>query len=119
MPIKTSSAKQKGRKLQQWVRDEILKLHPTFRAEDAKSTSMGAGGADVTLSPFVTDVLPIQIECKSYARIAVYNWYKQCKEHGKFEPVLFIKQNHSRPLAIVDAEHYLSLLKLLIKENLE
>ena len=47
--MKPQSAKQKGRKLQQWVRDkliELLDIHP----ENVKSTSMGAGGEDVILS---------------------------------------------------------------------
>ena len=41
--IETQSAKAKGRKLQQWVRDQIieqLEVHP----EDIESRSMGAGG---------------------------------------------------------------------------
>ena len=42
--MKTQSAKAKGRLLQQKVRDTILGLHKTFRANDVKSTSMGAGG---------------------------------------------------------------------------
>ena len=119
MSISVAAKKQKSRKLQKWVRDKILSLHPTFRAEDAKSTSMGAGGADVTLSPFITDVLPIQIECKSYARMALYGWYNQCKTHGDKQPVVFVKQNNSKPLAIVDAEYYLELERIAIQERLK
>jgi hypothetical protein len=119
MPITTAACKAKSRKLQQFARDKILSLHPTFRPEDCKSTPMGVQGPDVQLSPFITDVLPIQVECKSYAKIAVYKWYEQAKSHGKFEPVLFVKQNNSKPLAIVDAEHYMSLLKLMIEDKLK
>ena len=46
--MKTQSAKAKGRKLQQWVRDQIieqLEVHP----EDIESRSMGAGGEDSKL----------------------------------------------------------------------
>jgi len=49
--IKTQSAKAKGRKLQQWVRNVILELIHTLEPDDVKSTSMGAGGEDVQLSP--------------------------------------------------------------------
>ena len=47
--MKTQSAKAKGRKLQQWVRDQLieqLNVHP----EDIESRSMGAGGEDLILS---------------------------------------------------------------------
>ena len=47
--MKTQSAKAKGRRLQQWVRDlliEELEIHP----EDVESRSMGAGGEDLILS---------------------------------------------------------------------
>lgn len=63
MTIKTSSAKAKARKLQQHVRDLILKL---FELEegDVISTSMGASGVDVQMSPRARRALPISIECK-------------------------------------------------------
>ena len=47
--MKTQSAKAKGRKLQQWVRDQIieqLEVHP----EDIESRSMGAGGEDLIMA---------------------------------------------------------------------
>mgnify|MGYP006872312264 CR=1 FL=1 len=46
--MKTQSAKAKGRNLQKWTRERLteeLDIHPA----DIKSTSMGAGGADVTM----------------------------------------------------------------------
>ncbi len=48
--MKTSSAKAKGRKLQQWFRNlliEKLDVHP----EDIESRSMGAGGEDLIMAP--------------------------------------------------------------------
>ena len=47
--VKTQSAKAKGRRLQQWVRDlliEKLDVHP----EDIESRSMGAGGEDLIMA---------------------------------------------------------------------
>ena len=47
--MKTSSAKAKGRRLQQWFRDlliEKLDVHP----EDIESRSMGAGGEDLIMA---------------------------------------------------------------------
>ena len=47
--MKTSSAKAKGRRLQQWFRDlliEKLEVH----SEDIESRSMGAGGEDLIMA---------------------------------------------------------------------
>lgn len=117
-----ASKKQKGRKFQQWVRDKLLEAFKPYkiRPDDIKSTSMGASGEDLQFSPFARDLIGISVECKSHKSFAVYKIYEQCVTNAKGnEPVVFIKQNNSKPLAIVDAEHYISLLKISKeKENL-
>lgn len=108
----TSSAKAKGRRLQQWVRDMILDMFPTLEPDDVKSTSMGAGGEDVLLSPAARKLLPITIECKNKKSFAVYKDYEQAQNHNqKYEPVLVIKGDRKKPLAVVDATHYFRLIK--------
>jgi len=104
--LKTASAKNKGRLLQQWVRDQILSRFPSLTIDDVRSTSMGAGGEDIQLSKAARDLFPYTVECKSNARIAVYKFYEQAQAHGKGEPVVVIKQNRSKPLVIVDAEYF-------------
>lgn len=106
--MKTSSAKAKGRKLQQYVRDLILHNHPSLEEDDVKSTAMGQGGEDVQLSPAARKLLPMSIECKSYANIAVYKWYDQAVINcpKKCEPVLVMKANHRSPVVVVDAEYF-------------
>jgi hypothetical protein len=74
---------------------------------------MGAGGEDILFSQEVGDQLGISIECKSRESIAVYAFYSQAADNcpeGR-EPVVIIKQNHSKPLAVIDAEYYVKLLK--------
>jgi hypothetical protein len=109
--MKPSSAKQKGRLLQQKVRDEILKRFPELEPDDCRSTSMGASGADVQLSPAAKRLVSYEIECKSLAAVGVYKFYEQAKTHGKLEPLVVVKQNGSKPLAIVDLEHFLDLVR--------
>lgn len=108
MTIKTSSAKAKGRKLQQWTRNLILKLVPTLEPDDVKSTSMGASGEDVQLSPQARKKLPITIECKARKSIAVYSYYDQALTNAPtgMEPIVIIKADRKKPLAIVDAEFF-------------
>lgn len=109
--MKTQSAKAKGRRLQQAVRDGILKRFPTLEPDDVRSTSMGAGGEDVQLSPAARKVFPYQVECKNLASIAIYKHYEQASGHNNHEPLLVVKQNRSNPLAVVDLEHFLDLVK--------
>ena len=103
--MKPQSAKQKGRKLQQYVRDLILKYSPSLEPDDVKSTSMGANGEDVQLSPAARKQYPVSIECKSRASFAFYKDYDQaisnCPKDA--EPLLVAKANHRSPVVIVDA----------------
>lgn len=110
--IRPQSAKAKGRKLQQAVRDSILNSFPTLEADDVRSTSMGAGGEDVQLSPAARKLFPYSVECKNLAKIAVFNYYEQSRTNaGNYEPLVVIKQNRSKPLAVVDLDHFMNLVR--------
>ncbi len=105
------SAKSKGRLLQQYVRDNILARFPDLEPDDVRSTSMGAGGEDIQLSPAARKVFPFSIECKSLAKIAVYKYYDQAKSNsGESEPLVILKQNQKRPLALLDLDAFLGLI---------
>ena len=105
--MKTQSAKAKGRRLQQWVRNlliEKLDVHP----EDVESRSMGAGGEDLIMARAARKKFPYSIECKNQERINIWNAYQQANTNsGKYEPILFIKRNKHKPLVVVDAEHFI------------
>lgn len=110
--MKPSSAKAKGRKLQQWTRDLILKLCPSLEPDDVRSTSMGAGGEDVQLSPAARKLMPLSIECKNLASMAFYKWYDQAFINAPkgSEPIVVAKANHKKPVVIVDAEYFFTHL---------
>lgn len=114
--ILTRSAKTKGKKLQNWVRDQILALFPSLDKEDVKSTIMGENGLDIQLTKIGRNTIPIGVECKNHATFAIYKHYEQAvtntyKTSNLLEPVLFIKGNHKKPLAVVDAEYFLTLMR--------
>lgn len=115
--MKTSSAKAKGRNLQKWAAARLLEYAPELEGDDVKSTSMGASGEDVMLSPAARRIYPWQIECKSYARIAVYDFYNQACSHGTYEPVVFMKQNGCKPLVVVDADYFVRNFRNGIQTN--
>ncbi len=62
--MKTQSAKAKGRRFQQWVRDQLieqLEVHP----EDVESRSMGAGGEDLIMARAASEKFPYSIACNN------------------------------------------------------
>jgi len=109
--LKTSSAKAKGRKFQQWVRDlliESLDIHP----EDIESRSMGAGGEDIMMARAARASFPLSIECKCQQSVNIWKSYEQAKENsGDYEPIVFLKRNNTKPLVLVDAEYFVKLYK--------
>ena len=103
--MKTSSAKSKGRRLQQWCVDQILETYPKLTRDDVRSCSMGASGADVQLSAYGKELVPLEIECKNTERLQVWAAFEQAESNcGDREPCVVAKRNGSAPLAIVDAE---------------
>ncbi|MDG2106784.1 MAG: hypothetical protein P8J94_04265 [Gammaproteobacteria bacterium] len=109
--MKTSSAKQKGRKLQQWMRDLLIQklgVHP----EDIESRSMGSQGEDLIMARAAREKFPLSIECKNQESVNVWKSYEQAAENsGEYEPIVVIKRNQSKPLVVIDAEYFVSIFK--------
>ena len=107
--MKTQSAKAKGRRLQQWIRDlliEKLDIHP----EDIESRSMGAGGEDLIMARSAREKFPYSVECKNQEKINLWESYNQAQQNSKnYEPVVILKRNNSKPLILVDAEYFVNL----------
>ena len=109
--MKTSSAKAKGRRFQQWVRDQLIEqldVHP----EDIESRSMGAGGEDLILARAAREKFPYSIECKNQESINIWKAYEQAQENSKnYEPIVIIKRNNTKPLVLIDADFFMKLHK--------
>ena len=107
--MKTQSAKAKGRRLQQWIRDvliEKLNIHP----EDIESRSMGAGGEDLIMARAARESFPYSVECKNQEKINIWESYKQAEENSKdYDPIVVLKRNNHKPLVLVDAEYFVKL----------
>ena len=109
--MKTQSAKAKGRKLQQWVRTQLIEqldVHP----DDIESRSMGAGGEDLIMARAAREKFPFSIECKNVEKLNVWEAYEQAKSNSKdHEPIVVMKKNQKKPLVVVDADFFISLFK--------
>ena len=109
--MKPRSAKNKGKLLQNHVKKLLVEAFPELDGH-IKSTTMGESGEDIQLSPTARNTIPYQIECKSRESIAVYKDYEQSRLHGSWEPILVIKQNASKPLAVIDLEKFIQLIRI-------
>jgi len=86
--MKTSSAKAKGRKLQQWFTDLLVNALGLDK-DDLESRPMGSQGEDIIMGKQSRDRFPYSIECKNQERV--------------------IKKNRTKPLVVIDAEHFVKL----------
>lgn len=113
MSIKTSSAKNKGRILQQTVRDLILESFPILEPADVLSTSMGVAGTDVQLSPLAKKIFAYSVECKNQQTTSIWAWWEQTTKNvlTNTNPLLVFKRNNSKPLIVVTLFHFMELIK--------
>jgi hypothetical protein len=111
--ILTSSAKAKGRKLQQHVRDQVLHYFPELQKDDVRSTPMGVTGSDLTLSPKAQEIFPFKVECKNRAAMAVFRDFEQAWAGCApwMIPLVVLKENNSKPLAVVDLDFFLHAIR--------
>ena len=107
------SAKAKGRRLQQLMRDLILDTFPQLELDtDVRSAIMGETGEDIKLSSKARQVFPYSVECKSLKKIAVYNHYDQAVANTPegCTPLVVLKQDRRKPLVLVDLEKFMELV---------
>ena len=109
--MNNKSRNQKGRRLQNHLRDRLLKAFPHLKEADVKVAIMSEPGADIKLSRIAKKLIPYQFECKNQEKMkTIYQWYNQAKRHGDLEPVLVMKQNSREELVVVSLDHFLKLI---------
>ena len=109
--MKTRSAKNKGKRLQNKVRDLILEKFTQLEEDDVRSTTMGDSGEDVLLSPAARKLFPFATECKNQEKLNIWDSLKQAESNaGKHTPLLVFKRNRSKIDATIEFERLLELL---------
>jgi hypothetical protein len=116
--MKTSSAKAKGRRAAQELKDALLEWAPDLTSDDIIVTSSGDTGEDLKLSPRAREVYPYVFECKNVEKLNVHEAYDQAVSHwqsrgSKSEefPILAFKRNNTPMKVVVSLEHYLKLTR--------
>ena len=111
--MKPNSRKAKGRYLQNIVKERIIKLYPVLGKDDIRTSLMSESGTDIKLTSHTARKLfPYSIECKNRQDFkTLYNYFSQARRHVALEPLLCVKMNRERPLAIIDLEHLFQLIE--------
>ena len=110
--MKTKSAKAKGRKLQDWVKTNLIYyLNLSQKVIDIGShircAIMGERGADVMLSSSIKHLFPFSIECKNQETFkGMYKIIDQAGNHDKYPPIAFLKMNQKEPLILMEAKTF-------------
>ena len=107
------SAKAKGRKLQQYVRDMLLLYSKRLlEQDDIRSTAMGQGGEDIQFSPAARKIYPYSIECKNVEKLNVWEAIQQAKDNSKgHTPMVVFKKNGESPFVAIPFTEFLRLTK--------
>lgn len=110
----TSSAKNKGRRLQQWLAKKISELLdiPWGADEQISSRPGSCNGTDIILTGEAKKRFKFSCECKNQQSWSVHKWIEQARENELpgTDWLLCAKRNHMKPVIIIDAEVFFKLV---------
>lgn len=117
--MKTSSAKAKGRRLCQEVRDLLYKYAADLKPGDIEVTPSSCYGEDLKLSPAAREVYPFVIEGKNQEKLNIWDALEQAECHRPFSfstdwlpvPVVFFRRNRSKMYVALEAESFVRLVR--------
>jgi len=109
--MKPRSAKNKGKRLQNKVRDLILEKFNQLEPDDVRSVTMGESGEDILLSPAARKLFPFSTECKNQEKLNIWSSLEQAESNsGKHIPIVIFKRNRSKTYVALEFEKLLELL---------
>ena len=109
--MKPRSAKNKGKRLQNKVRDLILEKFNQLEPDDVRSVTMGESGEDILLSPAACKLFPFSTECKNQEKLNIWSSLEQAETNsGKHIPIVIFKRNRSKTYVALEFEKLLELL---------
>ena len=109
--MKSRSAKNKGKRLQNNVRDLLLESFTELEPDDVRSAIMGESGEDIKLSPAARKQIPFSFECKNQEKLNIWVSLQQAEENsGDYSPVLIFKRNRSKTYAVVEIDKFIELI---------
>ena len=108
--MKPRSAKNKGKRLQNKVRDLILEKFNQLEPDDVRSITMGDSGEDILLSPAARRLFPFSVECKNQEKLNIWSSLEQAETNsGKHVPLLIFKRNRTKTYAVLEFDKLLKI----------
>ena len=109
--MKTRSAKSKGRRLQNQVKELLLEAFTELEPDDIRTAIMGETGEDIKLSPAARREIPFSFECKNQEKINIWESLNQAEENsGDYPPVLIFKRNRSKTYAVLEIDDFIDII---------
>ena len=109
--MKPRSAKNKGKRLQNKVRDLILEKFNSLESDDVRSITMGESGEDILLSPAARKLFPFSVECKNQEKLNIWKSLEQSETNsGKHTPIVIFKRNSTKTYVALEFKKLLELL---------
>ncbi len=110
--MKTSSAKAKGRRLQQKVASLLVESFDELQPDDIRSTGMGQSGEDIQLSPLARTKIPFSFECKNQERLNIWSAIEQAESNAsEYAPAIVFKRNRTKTYVAIQIEDFINLIK--------
>ena len=110
--MKTRSAKNKGKRLQNKVKELLLESFKQLEEDDIRSAIMGETGEDIKLSPAARKLIPYAFESKNQDKLNIWESLKQAESNSqKGKPVLVFKRNRSKTYAVLEIQDFIDLIK--------
>lgn len=111
----TKTRKAKGRRFQQQIRNDLIKVLG-IDPVDIVSTPMGCAGCDIALSAAAREKWPFGGECKNAETINFWKAWGQARTNADKEglnPILFVHKNDSEVLCVLPWD----LMKKMLKKG--
>ena len=109
--MKSRSAKNKGKRLQNSFRDLLLETFKQLEPDDIRSAIMGESGEDIKLSPAARKLIPYSFECKNQEKLNIWGALEQAEENsGNHTPLVIFKRNRTKTYAVLEFDKLLELL---------
>ena len=111
--MKPRSAKNKGRRLQNFVRDMLRDVYFDLDPDDLQSQTMGMPGEDIVRSPAAKKVCRFSFECKNVERLTIWKAIDQCEVNATSNslPAVVFKKNGREPYIAIQLNVFCDMLQ--------
>ena len=112
MTISVRSAKNKGARLQNHIRDRLRAVFSSLHEDDILAQPMGQSGSDIILTPAARELIKYSFEAKAFAKFSMYSHMEQASANARPDetPIVVFRADRKKAMVMVDFEHFIKLI---------